>query len=172
MFSSPIFDGRFEIPGGGMCESVGDNPNRRLMEWMPPPDASDFFFVEVKEPEERGESGRDRPRQNTKAVRPRPRSGRAGLLPHATGALGAHALNSDLQKALNPNMAEKIERFGSAFAPGDNVMQTENDYDREVFNGDLGRVPRIDQTEGVRIADFDGREVEYLCGELDALVPA
>ncbi len=54
------------------------------------------------------------------------------------GALGARALNSDLQKALNPNMAERIERFGSAFAPGDKVMQTENDYDREVFNGDLG----------------------------------
>jgi exodeoxyribonuclease V alpha subunit len=51
-------------------------------------------------------------------------------------------------------------------------MQTENDYDREVFNGDLGRVLRIDQTEGVLIADFDGREVEYPFGELDALVPA
>ena len=88
------------------------------------------------------------------------------------GALGARALNVDLQNALNPNMGEKIERFGSAFAPGDKVMQTENDYDREVFNGDLGRVRRIDQTEGVLIADFDGREVEYPFGELDALVPA
>ena len=68
-------------------------------------------------------------------------------------------------------MAEKIERFGSAFAPGDKAMQTENDYDREVFNGDLGRVLRIDQTEGVLIADFDGREAEYPFGE-DALVPA
>jgi ATP-dependent exoDNAse (exonuclease V) alpha subunit len=56
------------------------------------------------------------------------------------GALGARALNGDLQNALNPNMADKIERFGSSFAPGDKVMQTENDYDREVFNGDLGRV--------------------------------
>jgi len=51
-------------------------------------------------------------------------------------------------------------------------MQTENDYDREVFNGDLGRVRRIDQTEGVLVADFDGREVEYPFGELDTLVPA
>ncbi len=51
------------------------------------------------------------------------------------GSLGARSLNADLQKALNPNMAEKIERFGSSFAPGDKVMQTENDYDREVFNG-------------------------------------
>src|SRR3974390_1899465 len=51
-------------------------------------------------------------------------------------------------------MAEKIERFGSSFAPGNKVMQTENDYDREVFNGDLGRVLRIDQTEGVLVAEF------------------
>jgi exodeoxyribonuclease V alpha subunit len=69
-------------------------------------------------------------------------------------------------------MAEKIERFGSIFAPGDKVMQTENDYDREVFNGDLGRVVRIDQTEGVLIANFDDREVEYPFAEVDALVPA
>jgi exodeoxyribonuclease V alpha subunit len=88
------------------------------------------------------------------------------------GALGARSLNNDLQNALNPSMAEKIGRFGSAFAPVDKVMQTENDYDRDVFNGDLGRVLRIDQTEGVLIAEFDGREVEHPFGELDALVPA
>jgi exodeoxyribonuclease V alpha subunit len=69
-------------------------------------------------------------------------------------------------------MADRIERFGSSFAAGDKVMQTENDYDREVFNGDLGRVLRIDQIEGLLVADFDGREVEYPFGELDALVPA
>ena len=71
-----------------------------------------------------------------------------------------------------PPAEQAVERFGSTFGPGDKVMQTENDYDREVFNGDLGRVLRIDQTEGVLIADFDGREVEYPFGELDALVPA
>jgi len=55
---------------------------------------------------------------------------------------------------------------------GDKVMQTENDYDREIFNDDLRRVKRIDQTDGVLIAGFDGREVKYPFGELDALVPA
>jgi exodeoxyribonuclease V alpha subunit len=94
------------------------------------------------------------------------------LCPMQRGVLGARALNSDLQNALNPNMAEKIERFGCSFAPGDKVMQIENDYDREVFNGDLGRVRHIDQADGVLIAEFDGREVEYPFGELDALVPA
>jgi exodeoxyribonuclease V alpha subunit len=69
-------------------------------------------------------------------------------------------------------MSDKIERFGSIFAPGDKVMQIENDYDREVFSGDLGRVRRIDQAEGLLVAEFDGREAEYPFGELDALVPA
>ena len=144
-----------------------------MPEWPRRGEDSDFFFVEANEPEEGAakvvEIVRDRiprrfgldPIQDVQV-----------LCPMQRGALGARALNGDLQKALNPNMAEKIERFGSAFAPGDKVMQTENDYDREVFNGDLGRVRRIDQTEGVLIADFDGREVEYPFGELDALVPA
>jgi exodeoxyribonuclease V alpha subunit len=144
-----------------------------MPEWTKPGADSDFFFVEADDPE-------DGAAKVVEIVRDRiPR--RFGLdpirdiqvlCPMQRGALGARALNVDLQNALNPNMADKIERFGSAFAPGDKVMQTENDYDREVFNGDLGRVKRIDQTDGVLIADFDGREVEYSFGELDALVPA
>ena len=82
------------------------------------------------------------------------------------------SLNADLQKALNPNPSARIEKFGSVFAPGDKIMQTENDYDRDVFNGDLGTVLRIDEAEGLLVAGFDGREVEYPFGELDALLPA
>ncbi len=144
-----------------------------MPEWPRRGENSDFFFIEVKEPEEGAakvvEIVRDR---IPKRFGLDPVRDVQVLCPMQRGAMGARALNGDLQKALNPNMAEKIERFGSAFAPGDKVMQTENDYDREVFNGDLGRVLRIDQTEGVLIADFDGREVEYPLGELDALVPA
>jgi exodeoxyribonuclease V alpha subunit len=144
-----------------------------MPEWPKRGEDSDFWFVDADDPEKGAakvvEIVRDRiPRRfgldpvNDVQV----------LCPMQRGALGARALNGGLQNALNPNMAEKIERFGSSFAPSDKVMQTENDYDREVFNGDLGRVKRIDQTEGVLIADFDGREVEYPFGELDALVPA
>ena len=144
-----------------------------MPEWPRRGENSDFFFVEATEPEDGAakvvEIVRDR---IPKRFGLDPVRDVQVLCPMQRGALGARALNGDLQKALNPNMAEKIERFGSAFAPGDKVMQTENDYDREVFNGDLGRVLRIDQTEGVLIADFDGREVEYPFGELDALVPA
>jgi exodeoxyribonuclease V alpha subunit len=93
------------------------------------------------------------------------------LCPMQRGALGARSLNADLQKALNPTPSARIEKFGSVFAPGDK-MQSENDYDRDVFNGDLGTVLRIDENEGLLVAGFDGREVEYAFGELDALLPA
>ena len=144
-----------------------------MPEWPKRGEDSDFWFVDADDPEKGAakvvEIVRDRiPRRFGLD----PVHDVQVLCPMQRGALGARALNGDLQNALNPNMAEKIERFGSSFAPGDKVMQTENDYDREVFNGDLGRVRRIDQTEGILVADFDGREVEYPFGELDALVPA
>ena len=54
------------------------------------------------------------------------------------GGVGARSLNIELQAALNPAGDEKVERFGWTFAPGDKVMQIENDYDKEVYNGDIG----------------------------------
>jgi exodeoxyribonuclease V alpha subunit len=88
------------------------------------------------------------------------------------GALGARSLNADLQKAVNRNPPAKIEKFGSISAPGDKIVKTENDYDRDVFNGDPGTVSCIDEVEGLLIASFDGREVEFPFGELDTVVPA
>ncbi|WP_210030599.1 ATP-dependent RecD-like DNA helicase [Methylobacterium sp. PvR107] len=94
------------------------------------------------------------------------------LTPMQRGSLGARNLNHELQSVLNPNPPQQVERFGWRFAPGDRVMETQNDYDREVFNGDLGMVARIDDEEGALIVNFDGREVIYPFGELDTLVPA
>ena len=94
------------------------------------------------------------------------------LTPMQRGVLGARNLNHELQTVLNPNPAVSVERFGWRFAPGDRVMESQNDYDREVFNGDLGTVARIDADEGAVIVDFEGREVVYPYGELDTLVPA
>ena len=68
--------------------------------------------------------------------------------PMNRGGLGARSLNIELQKMLNPPGEIRIERFGWTFCPGDKVMQIENDYDREVYNGDLGIVSRIDMEEG------------------------
>ena len=94
------------------------------------------------------------------------------LCPMNRGGLGARSLNLELQKLLNPPGEVRVERFGWTFGPGDKVMQVENDHEREVYNGDLGIVRRIDQDEGELVVDFEGREVAYDFGELDALVLA
>jgi len=94
------------------------------------------------------------------------------LCPMNRGSLGARSLNIELQKALNPPGEIHIERFGWTFCLGDKVMQTENDYDKEVYNGDLGVVSRIDMEEGELTANFDGRDVIYGFGERDELVLA
>jgi len=81
-----------------------------------------------------------------------------------------------IRDALNPPGAERaktcVERFGWTFCPGDKVMQVANDYDRDVFNGDLGLITGVDTEEGALTVDFEGRAVEYGFGELDELVLA
>jgi exodeoxyribonuclease V alpha subunit len=144
-----------------------------MPEWPKRGEDSDFWFVEADDPEK----GAARVVEIVRDRIPRrfgldPIRDIQVLCPMQRGVLGARALNADLQKALNPNPPAKIEKFGSIFAPGDKIMQTENDYDRDVFNGDLGTVLRIDEVEGLLVAGFDGREVEYPFGELDTLVPA
>jgi len=94
------------------------------------------------------------------------------LCPMNRGGVGARSLNIALQAELNPAGERKVERFGWTFAPGDKVMQIENDYDKEVYNGDIGYVDDVDSIEGELTASFDGREVIYGFGELDTLVPA
>ena len=70
------------------------------------------------------------------------------LCPMNRGAIGARSLNIELQAALNPAGERKVERFGWTFAPGDKVMQIENDYDKEVYNGDIGLVADVDPEAG------------------------
>ena len=94
------------------------------------------------------------------------------LCPMNRGGVGARSLNIELQAALNPAGEQKVERFGWTFAPGDKVMQIENDYDKEVYNGDTGYVEAVDLEGAELTASFDGRSVTYDFGELDTLVPA
>ena len=94
------------------------------------------------------------------------------LCPMNRGGVGARALNVELQAALNPAGSSRIERFGWTFAAGDKVMQVENDYDKEVYNGDIGFIASVDPALGELEVDFDGRAVEYTLRELDTLVPA
>jgi exodeoxyribonuclease V alpha subunit len=94
------------------------------------------------------------------------------LCPMNRSGVGARSLNIELQAALNPAGDRKVERFGWTFAPGDKVMQIENDYDKEVYNGDIGYIDDVDANAGEIVASFDGRSVAYGFGELDMLVPA
>ena len=94
------------------------------------------------------------------------------LCPMNRGGAGARSLNIELQAALNPAGERKVERFGWTFAPGDKVMQIVNDYDKEVYNGDIGQVADVDPEAGELTARFEGRDLLYGFGELDALVPA
>ena len=89
------------------------------------------------------------------------------LTPMNRGGLGARALNVELQQRLNPTAEPRVTRFGWTYAPGDKVIQTVNNYDKDVFNGDIGRVVDIDAVEGLVGIDYDGRRVAYDLGELD-----
>ena len=106
------------------------------------------------------------------------------LCPMARGGCGSRSLNIELQQLLNPDPAEHVERFGWRFAPGDKVMQIANDYEKEVFNGDVGTIDAIDADNselsvlfpsseaGGNATAAGSRVVVYGWGELDNLVPA
>ena len=94
------------------------------------------------------------------------------LCPMNRGGVGARSLKIALQQALNAVAERTVERFGWTFAPGDKVMQIENDYDKDVYNGDLGYIDDVDPEAAELTASFDGRAVAYGFGELDTLVPA
>ena len=93
------------------------------------------------------------------------------LAPMYRGPAGVIALNERLQAVLNPPSARKPDKnlFGQVFRPGDKVMQTRNDYDKDVYNGDIGSVQTLDMTEHTLTIEFDGRLVSYDWSETDQL---
>jgi len=95
------------------------------------------------------------------------------LAPMNRGMLGAKRLNEIVQQHLNPSKGkDELVRFGTTFRVGDRVMQTSNNYQREVFNGDLGVVRKIDAVNQELEVAFDGRSVAYDFGDLDELMLA
>lgn len=96
------------------------------------------------------------------------------LSPMYRGEAGVKALNTRLQDALNPPHRKKTERSlaGTRFREGDRVMQIKNEYDKEVFNGDIGRLVEIDEEESTLLVEIDGRGVTYEFSEADQLVLA
>ncbi len=93
------------------------------------------------------------------------------LTPMNRGPLGADSLNAALRDLLNPEGAT-VTRGGHSLRVGDKVMQVRNNYDLEVFNGDIGRVRAIDEVEQIVTVAVDGREVAYDFGSIDELVLA
>lgn len=96
------------------------------------------------------------------------------IAPMYRGGCGVSNLNEELQKALNPPAPRKREKRvgGRVFRVGDKVMQTRNNYDKDIYNGDIGRVTQIDTMEQTMTVSIDGRPVTYDWVELDELVHA
>jgi exodeoxyribonuclease V alpha subunit len=136
---------------------------------------SDFYFVEASDPE-------DAAGKVVKVVAERiparfgldPIRDVQVLCPMHRGGAGARTLNLALQAALNPGAADQptVERFGFTYRIGDKVMQIENNYDRDTFNGDIGFIANIDHAEGELAIEIDGRSVIYPFAELDEVVLA
>lgn len=91
------------------------------------------------------------------------------LTPMNRGGLGSRALNADLQKQLNASAEPKVTRFGTTFAPGDKVIQMVNNYDKEVFNGDIGFITQVNSEDRLVQIRFDQRQVDYDFNELDEI---
>ncbi|MDY0040260.1 MAG: ATP-dependent RecD-like DNA helicase [Desulforhabdus sp.] len=93
------------------------------------------------------------------------------LSPMHRGAVGTQQLNRALQDVLNPQ-GQSVERSGQVFRLSDRVMQIRNNYDKDVFNGDLGRIVELDMEAQVMKVEMDGRLVPYDFSELDELILA
>ena len=93
------------------------------------------------------------------------------LTPMRRNLLGTENLNVELQKALNPS-GDAVIRGGTMFRTGDRVMQLRNNYDKDVYNGDVGFVKAVDPEDRKLVVLFDGRPVTYEAADLDELVLA
>jgi exodeoxyribonuclease V alpha subunit len=136
-----------------------------------PEGLGDFYFIESNEPEAVQDL-------IVKLVKERiparfgfdPKTDIQVLSPMNRSLLGARNLNQVLQQALNPgDGGPEVQRFGWTYRIGDRVIQTENDYNRDVFNGDLGVIDKINRVEQEMVVNFEGRQVEYDFGDLDEL---
>ena len=133
---------------------------------------ADFFVIQRRDPEEAARTVVELVTERMpKRFGLHPRDDIQVLTPMHRGPAGTQALNAALQAALNPT-GSFVERRGIRFRAGDKVMQTRNDYERDVYNGDLGVVTRVDGEGGRLTVRYDERSVDYEDSELDFLVPA
>lgn len=146
----------------GKLPSLERNPDRM----------SDFYFIPREDPEEAATLMVDLIKNHIpRRFRLDPINEIQLLTPMHKGAVGATNMNSLLQNALNPN-AFAVSRGDRSFRLHDKVMQVRNNYDKDVFNGDMGRIVHINSQERQLSVDFDGVTVPYEFDDLDELVPA
>ena len=94
------------------------------------------------------------------------------LTPMQKSGTGARSLNIELQKVLNPGYESGVMKFGEYFSKGDKVMQTENNYDKEIYNGDIGEIKNIDNIEKEVVIEFYGKNIVYDYSDLDQITLA
>lgn len=132
---------------------------------------TDFFFVEQEDPEAAVAEIVRLVQEKLPRYYHTPSSLIQVLTPMQRGIVGATNLNMVLQEALNPK-GEGLRRSGFVYRPGDKVMQIKNNYDKEVFNGDIGVIESVDMTDRTLNVNFDNRSIVYDATELDELVHA
>jgi len=135
----------------------------------------DFYFIERDSPEAILQTLRTVVRERIpKRFGLEPKKDVQVLCPMNRGSLGVRAVNETLQNDLNPvREGDPVcEKFGWQFRVGDKVIQTENDYDKEVFNGDIGRVEEVRPEDREVVIAYDGRPVTYDYGEMDRVALA
>ena len=132
---------------------------------------TDFFFIQQEEPEKVAEEIVNLVKNRLPKAYSQKVSNIQVLTPMQRGVVGAANLNMALQNALNPSQIA-LNRGGYSFRQGDRVMQLRNNYDKDVFNGDLGYVESVDMEERTLLVNFEDRLVEYEASELDELTLA
>jgi exodeoxyribonuclease V alpha subunit len=137
-----------------------------------PDETQDFFVVEREEPGQVLEAVLEMvTRRIPRRWHLHPVDEVQVLTPMHRGPIGARNLNAELAARLNPG-APTAEGSRGGLRLGDKVMQVRNNYELDVYNGDIGRVARIDDESRSLWVDFDGRHVEYAYQETDELLPA
>jgi exodeoxyribonuclease V alpha subunit len=159
------------LGGGGGSAAPGSDPTvpgGRLRAGAP---ETDFYFVKEEDPAKAVET-------IVKLIKERiprrfgfdPMDDVQVITPMQRGDLGTWNLNQVLQQALNDDPGPALPRSGVKFRPGDKVMQIVNNYEKEVFNGDIGRIEILDVAKAKLVVRFDKRSVPYEAQELDQLV--
>jgi len=132
---------------------------------------TDFFFIKNDDAEQVATSIVELVKNRLPKAYSMPTNKIQVLTPMQRGVVGASNLNIVLQEAINPSKIG-LNRGGYSFRQGDRVMQIRNNYDKNVFNGDLGYIQAVDMEERTLMVDFDGTLVEYEISELDELTLA